>query len=206
VEPQREALGVREPAADAALVAVGEEDRHRVDVCEGQEDALPVRLTVLDTEKDPDTVPERLCVRVRLGDALALEQGEAEGLREGEGVPVPLSEAVGEVEEQRVTDTEAVPLLVNGRVVPMAEAVREAIRLRDAIELEGVEDVKGDKEDDVVTDMEEVWLGQGVGELEGKSVEDTEAERVGLEDVLIERVSDPVTDADEVKDGLALAV
>ena len=34
----------------------------------------------------------------------------------------------------------------------------------------------------------------------------TEADRVGLDEVLIERDKDPVTETDEVKDGLALAV
>ena len=71
-------------------------------------------------------------------------------------MPVPLNDAVGEVDGQRDTDTEAVPLRVNGRVVPMAETVSEAIRLRDAIEFDEVEDTQGDEEEDVVTDMVEV--------------------------------------------------
>ena len=71
-------------------------------------------------------------------------------------MPVPLNDAVGEVDGQCDTDTEAVPLRVYGRVVPMAETVSEAIRLRDAIEFDEVEDTQGDEEEDVVTDMVEV--------------------------------------------------
>ena len=53
---------MRETLIVGQLVAVPDEERHRVDVCDGQEDTLPVRLTVPDIEKDPDTVDVRHCV------------------------------------------------------------------------------------------------------------------------------------------------
>ena len=129
-----------------------------------------MRLTVPDIEKDPDTVPERLCVRVRLGDALALGQGEAEGLREGEGVPVPLSEAVGEVDGQRVTDTEAVSLLVNGRVVPTAVEVKDGSLVREPIEKLAFDEELGEGESVLVTLADLVTLTDEVGEDDKQSV------------------------------------
>ena len=96
----------------------------------------------------PDTVPDRLCVRLVKGEAEALLQGDGDGLDDGEGVPVLHRETVGDTEADLVTDTLAVPLLVKGCVVPMAEveglrtAVREApepLTARDVLP-EGVTD------------------------------------------------------------------
>ena len=155
-----------------------------------------MRLTVPDTEKDPDTVPERLCVRVRLGDALALGQGEAEGLREGEGVPVPLSEAVGEVDEQRVTDTEAVSLLVKGRVVPIAVEVKDGSLVLEPIEKLALDEELGEGESVLVTLVDLVTLTDEVGEDDKQSVTVPEDDIDVVEVMLGERDPEGLTEDD----------
>ena len=95
----RERLSVTE----AQGVAVDDEDRHKVGEVDRLGVVVPVRDTVGLTDGHPDTVTDRLCVRVTAGDALALghelmdavtvgevvalEHGVAVTLREIEGVP-----------------------------------------------------------------------------------------------------------------------
>ena len=55
-------------------------------------------------------------------------------LREGEGVPVLLMLGVGEVEDERVTDTHALEERVKGCVVPIALPMRLEIQVRVAPE------------------------------------------------------------------------
>ena len=167
-----------------------------------------MRLTVPDIEKDPDTVPERLCVRVRLGDALALGQGEAEGLREGEGVPVPLSEAVGEVDGQRVTDTEAVSLLVNGRVVPTAVEVKDGSLVREPTEKLALDEELGEGESVLVTLADLVTLTEDVDDDDRHRVTVTDGEAKVVPVTLGERDPEglPEGEGERVKPALAVKV
>ena len=95
----RERLSVTE----VQPVAVDDEDRHKVGEVDRLGVVVPVRDTVGLTDGHPDTVTDRLCVRVTAGDALALghelmdtvivgevvalELGVSVTLREIEGVP-----------------------------------------------------------------------------------------------------------------------
>ena len=67
---------------------------------------------------------------VAAGERLPLAQEDSDTLREGESVPDELTEIVGEAEEDRVTDTEAVEDRVKGTVVPIALLVRLFTRER----------------------------------------------------------------------------
>ena len=69
-------------------------------------------------------------MRVAAAERLPLAQEDSDTLREGESVPDELTEIVGEAEEDRVTDTEAVEDRVKGTVVPIALLVRLTTRER----------------------------------------------------------------------------
>ena len=85
-------------------------------------------------------------------------------------MPVPLNDAVGEVDGQCDTDTEAVPLRVNGRVVPIAVVEKDATILREPSEKLAFDEELGDAESvpDTLADLD--TLTEDVGEDDRHSV------------------------------------
>ena len=113
----------------------------------------------------PDTVPDRLCVRLVKGEAEALPQGDGDGLDDGEGVPVLHRETVGDTEADLVTDTLAVPLLVKGCVVPTAEKVGLDTPVREAPEPLTARDALPEGVTETVAMPERLTLGEDEEEL-----------------------------------------
>ena len=206
MEPERDTLIERVPDTVALRTIVPLPDRHsvgdRVMLAVTDPDLLAEGLL----EFVPDTVPDRLCVRLVKGEAEALLQGDGDGLDDGEGVPVLHREIVGDTEADLVTDTLAVPLLVKGCVVPTAVKVGLDAPLREAPEPLTAKDALPEGVTDTVTLPERLLLGQGLAELVRHSEGETDEERVGLLLALMLRVTDTVTEGEEVEEGLILDV
>ena len=205
-EPERDTLIERVPDTVALRMIVPLPDRHsvgdRVMLAETDPDLLAEGLL----ELVPDTVTDRLCVRLVKGDAEALPQGDADGLDDGEGVPVLHKETVGDTEADLVPDTLAVPLLVKGCVVPMAEAEGLRTAVREAPEPLTARDALPEGVTETVTLPERLMLGEDEEELLRHSVGEPDGELVGLLLVLMLRVTDTVTEVEAVEEGLTLDV
>ena len=112
VEPVRDTLDVRDTLLVTQLVAEIEDVKQRVVVCDELEETLLVRVTVTDTEFEALIVEDKHCVCVAAGELLVLEQGDIEGLLDGDEVLVELNETVLLVEEERDTEMQPEELLV----------------------------------------------------------------------------------------------
>ncbi len=121
-------------------------------------------------------------------------------------MPLLHIETVGDTEADLVPDTLAVPLLVKGCVVPMAESVGVRTPEREAPEPLTARDALPEGVRDEVTLAERVSLGEGLTELVKHSDGDSDEERVGLLLVLMLRVTDTVTEVEDVEEGLTLVV